>query len=108
MEKKQILIVEDEAGIRDLIKEYLIMEEYHVLEAVDGGEGLNQCNKQEIDLVFLDVMLRKIDGWKVLREIRKDSSIPVIMLTARGEEYDKLFVFELGVDDYMVKPFIPK
>ena len=108
MEKKQILIVDDEAGIRDLIKEYLIMEEYHVLEAVDGVDGLNQFKKQEIDLVILDVMLPKIDGWKVLREIRKDSSIPVIMLTARGEEYDKLFGFELGVDDYMVKPFSPK
>lgn len=108
MEKKQILIVDDEPGIRDLIKEYLVLEEYEVLEAIDGVDGLNKFKNNEVSLVILDVMLPKIDGWKVCREIRTSSSVPIIMLTARGEEYDKLFGFELGVDDYMVKPFSPK
>ena len=108
MDKKQILVVDDEQGIRDIIKEYLVLEDFEVIEAIDGVDGLNKFKKHMISLVILDVMLPKMDGWKVCREIRSTSSVPIIMLTARGEEYDKLFGFELGVDDYMVKPFSPK
>jgi len=108
MDNKQILIIDDEPGIRDLIKEYLLLEEFEVIEAIDGVDGMNRFKNHKIDLVILDVMLPKMDGWKVCREIRKDSNVPIIMLTARGEEYDKLFGFELGIDDYMVKPFSPK
>lgn len=108
MDKKQILVVDDEQGIRDIIKEYLVLEDFEVIEAIDGVDGLNKFKNHSIALVILDVMLPKMDGWKVCREIRATSSVPIIMLTARGEEYDKLFGFELGVDDYMVKPFSPK
>lgn len=108
MDKKQILVVDDEQGIRDIIKEYLVLEDFEVIEAIDGVDGLNKFKNHMISLVILDVMLPKMDGWKVCREIRSTSSVPIIMLTARGEEYDKLFGFELGVDDYMVKPFSPK
>lgn len=108
MDKKQILVVDDEQGIRDIIKEYLVLEDYEVLEAVDGVDGLNKFKNHDISLVILDVMLPKMDGWKVCREIRLVSKVPIIMLTARGEEYDKLFGFELGVDDYIVKSFSPK
>ena len=108
MEKTQILVVDDEQGIRDIVKEYLALEDFEVIEAIDGVDGLNKFKNNKASLIILDVMLPKMDGWKVLREIRKDSRIPVIMLTARGEEYDKLFGFELGADDYMVKPFSPK
>jgi DNA-binding response OmpR family regulator len=108
MDRKQILVVDDEQGIRDIIKEYLVLEDFEVIEAVDGVDGLNKFKNHIISLVILDVMLPKMDGWKVCREIRSSSSIPILMLTARGEEYDKLFGFELGVDDYMVKPFSPK
>jgi len=108
MGKKQILVVDDEQGIRDIIKEYLVLEDYEVLEADDGVDGLNKFKNHDISMVILDVMLPKMDGWKVCREIRLTSKVPIIMLTARGEEYDKLFGFELGVDDYIVKPFSPK
>ena len=108
MGKKQILVVDDEQGIRDIIKEYLVLEDYEVLEADDGVDGLNKFKNHDISMVILDVMLPKLDGWKVCREIRLTSKVPIIMLTARGEEYDKLFGFELGVDDYIVKPFSPK
>ena len=108
MDRRQILIIDDEPGIRDMIKEYLVLEDYEVTEAVDGVDGLNKFNTCPAELVILDVMLPKMDGWKVCRQIRESSNVPIIMLTARGEEYDKLFGFELGVDDYMVKPFSPK
>lgn len=108
MDKKLILVVDDEQGIRDIIKEYLVLEDFEVIEAVDGVDGLNKFKNQTIALVILDVMLPKMDGWKVCREIRSISRVPIVMLTARGEEYDKLFGFELGVDDYIVKPFSPK
>lgn len=108
MEKTKILVVDDEQGIRDIIKEYLVLEDFEVIEAIDGVDGLNKFKNHKISFVILDVMLPKMDGWKVLREIRKDSRVPIIMLTARGEEYDKLFGFELGIDDYIVKPFSPK
>jgi len=108
MEKKLILVIDDEQGIRDIIKEYLVLEDFEVIEAIDGVDGMNKFKNHKITLVILDVMLPKMDGWKVCREIRVFSQVPIIMLTARGEEYDKLFGFELGVDDYIVKPFSPK
>lgn len=108
MDKKRILVVDDEQGIRDIVKEYLSLEDFEIIEAIDGVDALNKFKNNEISLIILDVMLPKMDGWKVLREIRKESRVPVIMLTARGEEYDKLFGFELGTDDYMIKPFSPK
>lgn len=108
MAEHKVLIIDDEPGIRDMIKEYLLLEEYETVEAIDGVDGMNQFKNQRPDMVILDVMLPKLDGWKVCREIRNISDVPIIMLTARGEEYDKLFGFELGIDDYMVKPFSPK
>lgn len=108
MGKNNILVIDDEQGIRDIIKEYLLLEDFEVIEATDGVDGINKFKNNSIALVILDVMLPKMDGWKVCREIRAVSQVPVIMLTARGEEYDKLFGFELGVDDYIVKPFSPK
>jgi DNA-binding response OmpR family regulator len=108
MDKKLILVIDDEQGIRDIIKEYLVLEDFEVIEAIDGVDGLNKFKSNNITFVILDVMLPKMDGWKVCREIRAISRVPIIMLTARGEEYDKLFGFELGVDDYIVKPFSPK
>ncbi len=108
MEKRKILAVDDEQGIRNIIKEYITSEEYEVVEAADGVEALNLLKQGNISMVILDVMLPKMDGWTVCRELRRTSDIPVIMLSARGEEYDKLFGFELGVDDYLVKPFSPR
>lgn len=108
MEKIKILIADDEERIREMIREYTSPEGYDIDEASDGVEALNLFKQQEYSLVILDVMMPKMDGWSVCREIRKTSQVPVIMLTARGEEYDKLFGFELGVDDYIVKPFSPK
>ena len=108
MAEHKVLLIDDEPGIRDMIKEYLLLEEYDIEEAIDGVDGINQFKKHNPDMVILDVMLPKLDGWKVCREIRTLSNVPIIMLTARGEEYDKLFGFELGIDDYMVKPFSPK
>lgn len=104
----KILIVDDEPGIRDIIKEYASFENYEIDEASDGVEALNRFKMDSYDMVILDLMMPKMDGWTVCREIRKTSRVPVIMLTARGEEYDKLFGFELGVDDYVVKPFSPR
>lgn len=108
MAKGKILIVDDEDRIRDMIKEYISQEGYDVVEASDGAEALDRFKAEPFDLIILDIMLPRVDGWSVCREIRKSSHIPVIMLTARGEEYDKLFGFDLGVDDYIVKPFSPK
>lgn len=108
MEKVKILIVDDEQRIREMIKEYTIREGYEMDEAADGASALDYFGEKDYNLIILDVMMPKIDGWTVCREIRKTSQVPIIMLTARGEEYDKLFGFELGVDDYMVKPFSPK
>ncbi|HOJ10039.1 MAG TPA: response regulator transcription factor [Clostridiales bacterium] len=108
MDKDKILIVDDEDGIREMLREYLSPEGYIIDEASDGIEALELFRKNKYSLVILDIMLPKMDGWIVLREIRKMSQVPVIMLSARGEEYDKLFGFELGVDDYIVKPFSPK
>ncbi len=108
MEEKKILVVDDEEGIRDIIKEYAEAEGYIVIEAIDGVDAMNKFKQESYELVILDIMMPKMDGWKVCREIRKTSQVPIIMLTARGEEYDKLFGFELGVDDYIVKPFSPR
>ena len=105
-----ILIVDDEARMRKLIRDFLVAKNYKIIEAKDGEEALDvfETNKDKISLVLLDVMMPKIDGWTVLRKIRQDSKVPVIMLTARGEEQDELFGFELGVDEYIPKPFSPK
>ena len=110
MEDSTILIVDDELRMRKLIKDFLSKEGCNTIEAANGEEAIEvfQENKNKINLVLLDVMMPKIDGWTVLRDIRKDSNVPVIMLTARGEEQDELFGFELGVDEYISKPFSPK
>jgi DNA-binding response OmpR family regulator len=108
MDKERVLIVDDEERIRDMIKEYVSLERYIIDEASDGVDALNLFKQNKYSLVVLDVMMPKMDGWSVCREIRKTSQVPIIILTARGEEYDKLFGFELGVDDYIVKPFSPK
>ena len=105
-----ILIVDDEARMRKLIKDFLVAKNYKIIEAKDGEEALDifEANKEKINLVLLDIMMPKIDGWTVLRKIRQESKVPVVMLTARGEEQDELFGFELGVDEYISKPFSPK
>jgi len=105
-----ILIVDDEQRMRKLIKDFLVAKGYSILEAGDGEEALEvyEKNKNKISLILLDVMMPKLDGWSVLRQIRQTSQIPIMMLTARGEEQDELFGFELGVDEYISKPFSPK
>ena len=110
MDEKLILIVDDESRIRKLIKDFLNKENYKTLEAADGEEAIKvfNDNKNRISLILLDVMMPKLDGWSVLRQIKQSSNIPVIMLTARGEEQDELFGFELGADEYVSKPFSPK
>ena len=110
MDDITILTVDDEARIRKLIKDFLAKEGYKTIEAEDGEKAIDiyEENKEKIDLVLLDVMMPKLDGWSVLRQIRQESKVPVVMLTARGEEQDELFGFELGVDEYISKPFSPK
>lgn len=108
MGTKRILIAEDEQGIREMINEYLALEDFQVDEASDGKIALDLLKENDYSVILLDVMMPRVDGWTVCREIRKNKQTPIIMLTARGEEYDKLFGFELGVDDYVVKPFSPK
>lgn len=110
MVNKTILIVDDELRMRKLLRDFLAKENYSILEAEDGEEALKifQENINEIHLILLDVMMPKLDGWSVLRQIRQTSEVPIIMLTARGEEQDELFGFELGVDEYISKPFSPK
>lgn len=103
-----ILIVDDEALIRNVIKEYLLNEGYKVLEAKDGFDALRVISDNKVDLIVLDIMMPKMDGFTCLSEIRKTKNIPVIMLSARKEETDKLNSFDLGVDDYVTKPFSPK
>ncbi|WP_073026518.1 response regulator transcription factor [Lutispora thermophila] len=104
----KILLVEDEAKMRELIRIAFKKESFETYEAIDGKQALNMLKNIHFDIVILDIMLPEIDGWTVCREIRKVSDIPIIMLTARGEEFDKLFGFELGADDYIVKPFSPR
>lgn len=104
---KTILIVEDQQVLREIMKEYLADEGYRVLEAGDGKQALALFQAQEIDLIILDIMLPEVDGWSVCRRIRKTSSVPVLMLTSRSDEDDTLLGFELGADDYVVKPCSP-
>ena len=105
---RKLLIVDDEAKIREVLKEYAEFEGYLTDEAVDGMEAVKKCRENEYDLIIMDVMMPKLDGFSAVKEIRKFKNIPVLMLSARTEEYDKLFGFELGADDYVVKPFSPK
>ena len=105
---KKLLVVDDEAKIREVIKEYSEFSGYEVTEAADGMSAIGLCKLNDYDLIIMDGMRPKLDGFSSVKEIKKFKDIPVIMLSARGEEYDKLFGFELGVDDYVVKPFSPK
>ncbi|HBA62555.1 MAG TPA: DNA-binding response regulator [Lachnospiraceae bacterium] len=109
MEKLKILVVDDESRMRKLVRDFLEREGYQVLEAGDGMEAMDIFyEEKELALLILDVMMPKMDGWEVCREVRKESKIPIIMLTARGDERDELQGFELGVDEYIAKPFSPK
>lgn len=109
MDRLTILVVDDENRMRKLIKDFLTKENYKVIEAEDGKEALDIFyDRKDIDLIILDVMMPKVDGWEVCREIREYSDIPIIMLTAKGEEKDELQGFKLGVDEYISKPFSPK
>ena len=105
---KRILIADDEEKIREVIKEYATFEGYEVFEAENGMDAVNMCKEHDFDAVILDVMMPKLDGFLACKEIKKIKNIPILMLSARGEEYDKLFGFEIGIDDYVVKPFSPK
>ena len=106
----RLLIVDDEDKIREVVKEYAIFEGYEVEEAADGMQAIEKvkADKSGFDCIVMDIMMPRLDGYSACKEIKKLSSVPVIMLSARGEEYDKLFGFELGIDDYVVKPFSPK
>ncbi len=104
----KILIVDDEEMIRGVLREYVEFEGNEAFEAADGMEAVKLCKENDYDLLLMDVMMPRLDGFSAVKEIKKTKDIPVIMLSARGEEYDKLFAFELGVDDYVTKPFSPK
>ncbi|NCA67325.1 MAG: response regulator transcription factor [Clostridia bacterium] len=105
---KKILIVDDEKEIRNVLREYAQFNDYETYEASDGFEAVKIVKNTEIDLIIMDIMMPGLDGFSAVKEIKKHKDIPTIMLSARGEEYDKLFGFELGVDDYVTKPFSPK
>ena len=104
----RILICDDEALIRNVIKEYLLMENIEVLEAENGLEAIEIVKKEDVDLIVMDIMMPKMDGYQAVLEIKKIKDIPFIMLSARSEEFDKLIGFDIGVDDYVTKPFSPK
>lgn len=104
----KLLIVDDEKNIREIIKKYALFEGYEVDEASDGMEAIKKSRKEKFDLIIMDVMMPELDGFSACKEILKEQSIPVILLSARGEEYDKIHGFEIGIDDYVVKPFSPK
>ncbi len=104
----RILVVDDEERIREIIKKYAAFDGYTVEEAAGGMECIEKCRSKDYDIIILDIMMPDLDGFSVCREIRKTSKTPVIMLSARGEEYDRIHGFEVGVDDYVVKPFSPK
>lgn len=108
MKNNTILVIEDELRIRFLLRDYFLTEGFRVIEASDGDEGLSIFAQNNIDLVILDIMMPKVDGITVLEKIRGTSDIPVILLTAKGQEEDKLFGYEMGADDYITKPFSPK
>ena len=104
----RILIVDDEVNIRELIKKYAMLEGYQVEEAIDGLQAIEKCKNEEFDIIIMDIMMPELDGFSAVKEIRKIKDVPIIMLSARGEEYDRLHGFDLGIDDYVVKPFSPK
>ena len=104
----RVLVVDDEKLIRDVIKEYLLLENFEVEEASNGLEAVDKVKKDDFDIIIMDIMMPKMDGYTACREIKKLKDIPFIMLSARGEEYDKLIGFDLGIDDYVTKPFSPK
>jgi len=104
----KMLIVDDEEKIREVLKEYAVFEGYDVYEAEDGFKAIEIAKKENFSIIIMDIMMPKLDGFSAVKEIRKFSKVPVLMLSARSEEYDKLFGFELGIDDYVVKPFSPK
>lgn len=104
----KVLIVDDEVMIRNVLKEYVEFEGGEAFEAADGMEAVKRCREEDFDIILMDVMMPRLDGFSAVKEIKKEKNIPVIMLSARGEEYDKLFGFEIGVDDYVTKPFSPK
>jgi len=106
--KGKILVVDDEAKIRALIRKYAEYEGYTVAEAADGMEAVSKAKAEDFDIIILDIMMPELDGFSACREIRKEKQTPVLMLSARGEEYDKIHGFELGIDDYLVKPFSPR
>lgn len=104
----KLLICDDEEGLRTVLKRYAVFEGHEVWEAANGMEAVNLCKKDSFDMIIMDIMMPELDGFSAVREIRKTSDTPVIMLSARGEEYDKVLGFEIGVDDYVVKPFSSK
>lgn len=104
----KLLVVDDEQNIRNIIKKYGEFEGHTVDEAVDGMDAIEKCKKATYDLIIMDIMMPNLDGFSAVKEIRKDCQSPVIMLSARGEEYDRIHGFEIGIDDYVVKPFSPK
>ena len=106
--KGKILVVDDAAKIRALIRKYAEYEGYTVAEAADGMEAVSKAKADDFDIIILDIMMPELDGFSACREIRKEKQTPVLMLSARGEEYDKIHGFELGIDDYLVKPFSPR
>ena len=109
MEKLKILVVDDESRMRKLVRDFLVKQDFEVVEAEDGEDALNKFYAQkDISLIILDVMMPKINGWEVCREIRENSKVPIIMLTAKGEESDELMGFDIGADEYISKPFSPK
>jgi len=104
----RILVVDDEEKIREVVREYGEFNGHEVYEAQDGIQAVNMCREKEFNIIVMDIMMPRLDGFSAVKEIRKFSNTPVLMLSARGEEYDKLFGFELGIDDYVTKPFSPK
>ena len=104
----KVLLVDDEKKIRQVIRTYAEFEGYEVMEAEDGLEAVKLCQENDFDVIVMDIMMPQLDGFSAYKEIRKHKDIPVLMLSARDEEYDKLFGFEIGIDDYVVKPFSPK
>lgn len=104
----KLLIVDDEKNIREMIKKYAVYENYDFIEAENGMDAIEKCRNNDVDLVIMDAMMPELDGFSACGEIRKFSKVPILMLSARGEEYDRIHGFELGIDDYVVKPFSPK
>ena len=104
----RLLVVDDEDGIRAIIRKYAEFEGFEVVEAMDGMQAISLCKTDSFDLLIMYVMMPELDGFSAVREIRKTTDVPILMLSARGEEYDKIHGFELGIDDYVVKPFSPK